>query len=131
MHLEVRCNPAVIVNETKINMNFPGTTIFQKKANTDYYLQDEKFVIEKDLTSGEKTLIWACPNFDYYYIDVPEDVTAIHYDAFCSCEDHTIYLPKNFNIDENFKEKDKSQEYNDGYNKFLIPKWCSFGKYFE
>lgn len=26
------CNPAVIVNETKINMNFPGTTIVQKKS---------------------------------------------------------------------------------------------------
>ena len=124
------CNPAVIINETKINMSFPGSTILPKKENTDYYIHDEKFVIEIDLTSGKKTLIWTCPNFDHYYVEVP-DVTAIHYDAFRSCEDHTIYLPKIFKIDENFKRKDEIQEYNDGENKFLIPERCSFGKYFE
>lgn len=125
------CIPPVIVNNSNIKMHFKGTTIVNHDENIMYSVRDGKFVIGTSKDSDKIILVYACPDYSHYEIEIPSDVTNIEYNALKNCESHYITLPDSFVLDNEPELRDKNQECICGEKKFLLPAYARINRYFS
>ena len=110
-------------------MHFKGTTVLNYNENVKYSVRDEKFVI--GTCDNEILLVYACPDYSHYEIEIPSDVTKIEYNALRDCKEHYITMPKNLIVDNEAKWSDEKQEFICGENKFLLPSGAKINRYFR
>ena len=123
------CIPPVIVNNSNIKMHFKGTTVLNYDENVKYSVRDEKFVI--GTSDNEILLVYACPDYSHYEIEIPSDVTKIEYNALRDCKEHYITLPDSFVLDTEPEWRDEEQECIYGKKKFLLPSFAKIDRNFS
>lgn len=89
--------PPVIINKSKIKINFKNTRIINKDGNVQYTVRDGQFVIATE--KNKITLIYAAEDYDHDVIKIPSDVTNIEYDALRDCKEKDIIFPDSFVFD--------------------------------
>lgn len=125
------CIPPVIENYSNIKIHFDGTTVIKHDENIKYSVRDGKFVIGTSKDSDKIILVYACPDYSHYEIEIPSDVTNIEYNALKNCESHYITLPDSFVLDNEPELRDKEQECIYGEKKFLLPSFAKIDRNFR
>ncbi len=121
--------PPVIINKSKIKMNFKNTKIIAQDDNTQYSVRNGQFVIARE--KNKISLIYAAKDYNDDVIEIPADVTNIEYDALRDCEDNYITLPDSFVLDNEPECSKEEQECICGENKFLLPPGARINRYFK
>ena len=124
-------NPAVIENCSNVKIQFKGTTVVEHDENITYSVRDRKFVIGVSKDNNKVILVYACPDYSHYELEIPRDVTHIHYDAFRNCKDHYITLPDSLILETEPDWSEEEQECVYGENKFLLPSGAQINRYFK